>query len=574
MKGTRTTIAYAIALAAGLTASAQTLTEEIVIDREITPVVRNATRPTWVTPSIVKPKVETKRLLFNEYVGTSELTRSISTLEPAAWADSVMRSPYRGYASLAYFPAFNLEASAGYRLVRSPRLNAGVHLSYIGSSWNGWEGDESNYKCNKFAVGADATMRFTPGVLKADLDYSYSATDMAYSPADYNRGSQALNLFDIRLGWKPSVRSVIGWDLGAYFEYGGFTTDKTDNLSVFNRLTPTTFDFRPIKDILFGLNSNLSYNLNDSSAVLLGVGLDFRHVNRFDYVTLVAQPTGWMPFGEGSKLPGIIRLRPAYKLGVGKLSGHLGVQVDFNTGGLRSSVHVAPHVDMQWVPSSRFAARLKAVGGEVMNSNAELWQRCPWMTGVLAMERSHVNADIDLSLTFGSYKGFWAMLHGGWSSVSNWMAPIAIEGVNTWYNVGSFSGFNAGLELGYAWSDKLIVEGHASTATHRKYYRWQDNAKWVLDIVAKVRPIQPLQIQVGYESRTSRESFEINRDQTLPTKAYLGSTSNLFAGAEYAITDNFSAFLKVENILNRHWRLTNNVRSQGIHGLLGVQLRF
>lgn len=583
----RITILTLVSAALCTSTSAQTLSEEVIIDREITPVERPVVRPGWVLPSMLSPKADVRKLSFNEFVDVAEITRSITPLGAVEWGDSVMRSPYRGYATLGYFPVFNLGASAGYRFIRTNKIDAGAHLSYEGSSWSGGDAAESDYTSNRFAIGADATATFAPGRLYADLGYVWSGTGTASYPGCYDRGKQGLNHVALDLKWEPAKTGRFGWNVAFGLGYGGFTSDKTAALP--HLTNHVGFVFEPVKDFNLGVKSDLSYRIGSGSGILLGLGFDYRHTNNFNGLeaasfyseSLDSYYATAVPDEYGPQSMGIVTLRPAYRFFGGKVSARLGVRFDISTGGLNHSLHVAPDIDIEWAPSSMFAAYLRATGGEVMNTNVSLWERNPWMAGVFAVERSHVNADIELGLTFGSYKGFWATVHGGFSSVSNWAVPVVFEGVNTWSNVPTFSGFNFGVELGYSWKDMVRVVGHAAGAQHTKYYRWQDNARWAFDIAAKVRPLRPLQIELGYAVRVDRAGCVYTAVPQTDGSAYflaeashLGDTSNLFVGAEYELTPSFGIFLKAENLLNRHWAITDYIRSQGIHGLAGIQLKF
>lgn len=577
----------AISLVSLVSVSAQTLSEEVVIDREITPVVRHSVRPSWVNPIMLTPRVESKSLTFNEYLGTAEINRSLTPLDPVNWADSVARSPYRGYASLGYFPAFNLGAGVGYRLVRNRNIDAGVRLSYDGASWNGYDGAESKYKQNSFLIGADASLRFRPGILTAYADYTFALSDMARYPQFFCRGPQSINMFDLGLKWVPTKeRKIFDWNLAFKFNYGGFTKDKSLEMARF--IPNASFSFNPVHDLVFDINSDLFYQMREKSGIALGVGLKFRHVNNLRTLKAVSAFSEGLdtnyafaePVDDGSSTMSVITLSPGYKFSRSNISGKIGVRLDINAGGNHGNVHFAPDIDLQWNSGSKFGAFLHATGGEVLNTNSDLWNRSPWMTGVLSMERSHVNADITLGLSFGSYKGFRAALYGGWSSVSDWAIPVNLQDVDMWALRKSFDGFNYGLELGYTWNRYLELELTVAGATPGKYYKWQDNAKHVFNIAAKSNPIDKLHVEAGFALRTGRSSFRLN-PVTDGTSAWfvfapvsMRNAANLFVGADYELTKSLGIFVKVENLLNRHWQLTSDVRSQGIHGLFGAQLKF
>ena len=531
---------------------AQTLSEEVVIDREITPVVRPSVRPSWVLPTVMNPDFESRRLSFYEFMSPSEVTKTIVPLEPAVWADSVMRSPYKGYASLGYFPVYNLGAAAGYRFLQNKTINAGAHLSYDGNSWNGFENDDSKFKQNKFAFGLDGDINFGKGHLLADFNYIYSAT--AGPQTSFERGAQSINIVDFSVKWNPAATSLFDWDIAADFGYSGFTKKIT---------------FDPVKDVTFGLRSAMCFNITETSGVALNVDGHFRSL---DNVHILLSDGVNSHFTE---ILGIISLTPAYKFSNGRLGANLGVRIDLNTGPAFKT-RFAPDVRLHWTPSPFLSVYGRATGGEVMNTNRELWERNPWMLGTIAQERSHVNADVEIGLTFGTFKGVWANLHGGWSSVSDWATPVVLESVNTW-SPAHIVGFNFGIEAGYSWR-WLSLTGHVAGASHRKYYRWQDNAKWDIGIATKLRPIDRLSIDLGYDTRIGRQGFVF--DVHSESASYwvettsLGHTSNLFVGAEYGVTDAISLFVKGENLLNRHWQITTGVRSTGIHGLVGVQYKF
>lgn len=584
-------ILTAAAVTATVAATAQSLSREVVIDREITPVVRPVVRPALVSPTLLPSKVETQPLSVYEYFGTAEITRSVATLAPVEWADSVMRSPYRGYASAGYFPALNIGAAAGYRFVRDSRRDIGAHISFDTGDWDGVKGSESKYSATALTLGADARLVFAPGTLTAAAGYTFSSTTPAMVLGQqFDRGKQAINHVDVDALWKPARTGILDWNAKARFGFGGFTQNKTTELAVFARPDGKYVDMKPVSDVTFGVGTDLALRLGKKDAIALGIDADFRHVGTFNMLVPMTYTdkltdeslAGVFVQPYGSHTEGIVALRPGYTFRGGVLSGRLGVRIDVATGGMQSGNRIAPdiHLDVT-APSGRFALFLHATGGDVMNTNYDLWQRNPWMAGAFCMERSHVDADIQAGVTFGQYKGVWVTVNAGWSSASDWAVPVAIRDVNTWLLIDRIKGFNFGIEAGYAWKDMVSVTAHATGVTHRGYYRWQDNAKWAFDIAAKVRPWGRLQVEAGYAVRTGRQGYVIGAKPSVGDFAAfttynvaLGHTSNLFAGAEYEFTDAFGVFLKCENLLNRRWYVTNNIRSRGIHGLAGLQFKF
>lgn len=587
-------IALAAAVAATTATSvAQTLEQEVVIDREIVPVERAVNRPTWVTPAFLAPTVNHSPLSLNEYTSAAQLTRAMKPLPAAQWADSVMRTPYNGYAAIGYFPVYNLGATAGYRFVNNDRYTAGAQLSYQGSSWNGFEDATGHYNQHKLNIGADAALRTAPGTLTAHAHYTWWSTGTADYVNSYNRGTQGLNMAGVGLSWKPSsygTDSRFQWTAGASVDYAGFIHNM--DLAMPHILVGTDYHFDPVKDLNVDLSADMALRVGTHRYIKLGVKGQLQHTNcwsslypyAYESITTGKTEAGIAPYQSGGENLGIISVTPAYSVRKGRFALDLGLRLDFNTGGFNTDVHAAPAIDMQWAPSSLFKLHIAATGGEVMNNSSRLWQRNQWTTGAFTWERSHINADMRADITVGSYRGFWATVHGGWASTSDWLCPVTLHGVNTWAVTNEMNAFYYGLELGYAWTDKVIVKGHANSATHCKYYRWDDNAKWEFNIAARVKATSQLSVEAGYEVRTDRRGY-ILTPVVLETPwepiadiqhstCSLGNTSNLFLSAQYDFTPAFTAFLKTSNLLNHDWFIVQGIRSRGINGLLGVQYKF
>jgi len=568
-------------LASGATAMAQDLNQEVVIEREITPVEREASRPTWVTPSILSTKVDGRRLSLFEYADAAEINRGLPTLDVVSWADSVMRSPYRGYVALGYFPVYNAGLSAGYKFIDTRRATLAGHFDYNGATWSTQTKDASGrFNFHTINVGLDGRYAFDAGTLTADFDYTYS-TSGAPNFSDNKhlsnlliaRGTQGINIVGLNLDWKPTTWPEFIGHIGAGVEYGGFFNSQVIGLGA--PVTEHTVD--PINDVVFGANTELGVNLGSGR---LGVGVDarFRHVNNFRYYyPSVNEDGAYLDMIDyGSSTPGIIALTPAYTFATKNITGRIGLRVDIETGGLGHDIKVSPDIDLQWAPSSMFAVALSATGGDVLNTNAELWRRSPWMTGVCAHERSHVNADVNIGLTLGSYRGFWATIRGGWTSAADWLHLVAVGKNVAWMPTNTVDGFNYGLELGYSWRDKVVITAGAEGTQHGCLYRWADNAKWAFDIAAKVRPIDRLTVELGYDARIDRFAFVLSPAfaSWTDSRMSLGDTSNLHLGARYDITPAFTAFVEAENLLNHRCYIAPYVDSKGINGLFGIQYKF
>lgn len=590
------------ALVASGSAEAQNLVKEVVIEREIVPVERPATRPSWVAPGVYTPRVETPRLQAGEYNGAAELTRRASRLEPVAWNDTIEVSPYRGYAALGYFPAFNLGASAGYRFVRNDRTDAGAWLQYDGASWSGFDKDGDKTSLNTFTLGADVTHNAGNGRLKAALGYTFSRAGYQPAPAIPDEGLQTMNNLGLSVEWAGTgLNSKLEYAVGARFGYTAFGKDRVVMAIPYNPVTsnlvqPSPMTLDGLKETTFGIDGKIAYNVGKLAGWSLDINADFVHPSNGTGLVPWMIPsaagtshgyTGVTAVADGGTATwGDIALTPAYSFVKGAFSARLGVRVDLNTG-RDKGVDIAPAVNLAWGASDFFGIGLDVTGGGQLNSASELYSRLPWMAGVLNHGRSHIPVDARLNLNIGKINGFSAVIFGGVSKADNVAVPVRMDGLYTWANH-SMTGFNYGLSLGYEYRDLVSFNASAEGARHGKYFRWLDNARWVIDLNLAVHPIKQLTVEAGWNLRLDRRFWDLSPELssyslvegTLPIPywggdpAKAGDANNLRLGAKWAFTDAFTVFARAENLLNRHWSLMPGLRSNGIHGAIGLAVKF
>lgn len=127
-------IIFSSFLLAAAAVSAQNLNTEITVSHEVVPEERAATR-LRLLPSVSLPSVNPGRLPSASRFTPATMTPFINRLEAACYADSLRRSPWRGYASLIYGPTYNLSASAGYRFIESRNLILDGYMQFNGMSY-------------------------------------------------------------------------------------------------------------------------------------------------------------------------------------------------------------------------------------------------------------------------------------------------------------------------------------------------------------------------------------------------------------------------------------------------------
>ena len=574
---TKRSLAAAALIAGFLQTSAKDLKTEITVDRTIVPVEREASRLGSLTPRLLSSPVNMRRLSLADYTDPTEITRSASTLDPAAYADTFALSPYRGYASVGYFPVFNLGASAGYRFIDNSRTRLGAWLQYDGSSYKpyGDNAPDGKYSDNTVTVGVSLDQRVgSKSSFGARIGYTYNSIGL---PDESLNDSQNANIFDADLSWW-SRPGLIGYRLSAAFSHFGYGKDNYFDETIFSdAIDPVSV--KAAGENRFTFNGGVAF-FGSSVSPRGGIDLSADFVSRQNGIEMIG--TGYSPISDGTL--GVVSMTPYVAFHNGRLHGRVGLKIDLSTGGEGKKFHVAPEVMIDWNVANQFAIYAKLSGGEHLNTLRSLYDYCPYVGGIWQYGRSNVPVTADLGLNIGPFTGFSAKLFGGYAKANNWLMPqfslLGLDSSNsskliisqTNYGAYNLKGWHAGIGLAYDWRSIVKTEVTAETASNdneKAYYLWRDRAKYVINASVEVRPISPLKIAVGYELRTDRHNYMIG-----VTSIELKSISNLSLAASYEINNKFTVFARGENLLNTHYNLVTDIQAQGIKGLAGISYKF
>lgn len=587
------------AASAVLAANAQELKNEVVIEREVEPQERLVTRPASVTPSLFSPRIVRQQLNLSEYTGTGQLHRSLSMLEPAAYADTFAVSPYRGYAMLGYFPTYNLEASAGYRFIDTKNSTVGAWLQYDGNSYNmaTWALPESplvntdaeKVKLNRhfLTIGAYGEQRFKAGSLGLDLDYMHASVSQPMIADDL---TQSANRFRANLGWQ-AASSALPWHLGANVGVFGFAKDIVYGTTA-GRAGELAPDPKKPSETVFGVNGGISW-VKDSHSWNLDIDAKFQSLNSFNSMNAVATtapvsgtlvPEWSITGGKGVTL-GVTNIRPRYHLGKEKFTLDLGLNVSIGSGGDDTGATFNPDVLFAWTPTQQASVWVRGKGERVLNTLSDMFEYNPYQLSTITYGHSDYY-DALAGINLGPVKGFTFEGWVGYSAANNWLTPCVVDYVPL-YVGHDMDGFRYGARVGWQWKDKLQIavqaEGVNNSDIDDGYYMWRDHARWVVGAELRVTPTKALDITVDWNLRTGRRSFSLTPEvysQDFPytywtyERVDLGDVNELNVEARYRISEPVSVFARVNNCLAKRWTISPGVLSQRLHGLVGVALKF
>lgn len=585
--------AGAATIAAG--AAEPNLRTEINVDRTVVPVQRPASPLHSVSPSILSPEIETRTLRLTEYGEPSAFDNSITTLAAARHTGLKGPSPYRGYAAVGYFPAFNLGASAGYRFVSTQHTSLSAWLQYDGYSYKAHgvpataAGDRPSVKNNTVTLGADFVQRFGKrSRLNAALDYTYGALSLPVADAATAVSapqSRSISAFNATLSFHSGYGAV-AWHAGADFDH--FAQGKA--LTIPTARGPVAADGASENRAGFRLGAFGQF----SKATYVGLEATADVLHRCRGLLLLetgspndalASPSLPVTAGTPEKTTSaIIKLMPYFGAKGRNMSVRLGLDVNIATINLGNHLHLAPNVLIDWNPASTVAVYARFTGGDSFNSLRSIYSRMgAFAPSVFVHTPSNTPVAADFGLNFGPFKGAAVELYGSYAATHNALMPVLLDydgaTLGTLLNV-NLSGWRAGAALSYTWRDRIKARASFDILPHSYTSGFADafdRAKTVTKIDLEGKPADKISLGLTYELRTGRRYYAIpvaGASSLLPAPRHMPNSSELNFRGSYAVNDAISISLSAENLLCRRAEALPWLPADALHGLLGVEVKF
>lgn len=521
--------------------AAQNLNTEITVTHEIVPEERAATR-LRVLPTVSLPEIKAGRLpAASRYVPAS-MTPFISPLSAAAYGDSIRKYPWRGYAGLAYGPTYNLAASAGYRFIETTELTLDTYLQFDGMSYTShYPGIDYDgkvcFRSNSALAGARSSWHTNVGSL--DISALYQYTGYNFPVLDYKvtdlifPHSIDANVAKVNVEWGGKAGTVV-YNVGA--DYGLIYLGKNNANN--NRIS---------------LSGKVDWSVSSKSLWGVDIGYSLTH-------SAIA----------GNK--GIFHILPRYSFLVNKLKIRIGADIDIKAGNVpfAPSLLVAPDVNMVWQPSAYFSLWGMTNGRIDDNYRGKIFDEQLYLMADFETGLSRIYT-ADAGITLGPLRGASLSVFGGYTIAKDWYMPAVATGYLSQMDV---RGAHGGVTFNYEYRRYLSLSVRAEIAESpdgnysKGYAPWRDHAKFNLTAQATVRPIEALDITLAYHLRTGRQK------QMAVGNLALLNINNLQAGVSYRITRQWTAFLRGENLMNRHWYVGPAVPCRGIMGMLGASYKF
>lgn len=551
---------------AGISAFAQDINKEITIEKEIVPEQRAATRLP-VTHNVLSTSTQGPNLEYNLVDRGVGIVPRFSVLSPSATAAAIEPSPYRGYAAIGYFPIYNLGATAGYNFINNSTTNLGASAEFLGynykSGYYNKDLKEQKISCNDVTANIALLHYFDRNQqLTMNIDFGFGKVDMPKWFEDIDNESLRAGL-DAR--WKHGS-AVQSYTVGLRGQLFNYLNNNPESLLIRH--------YENMKEVTFGGDFGMVYG-----PYSIDVDGSFRRNGDFDTPVIPAGMNFYqIEHISDSKFISIVSAVPAFTFDNSDgLRVKAGVKVQY-VGGSYGKIRVAPDVHFTYNVFPIFAIQADVIGGEVMNSLADMYRISPFTSPHAAYLTSNIPFDANARFVVGPFKGASAEVFGGYSMARHWLMPY-FDG--QMYAPVNLDGWHAGVKLSYSygsWIDVWASGEFAPNSFKHGYYLWRDHASIVAKGKLTIRPFSKLKIGVDYEFRSGRRMWGFGALTANPndTQFLVNQTSvnNLSAEIAYQYRPSVTFFARGQNLMRHQTTLYNDIPAQGITGLVGVEVKF
>lgn len=574
----KTLIISSIVAATALSSAAQDLTKEITIEKENVPQERKATRRD-IMPVVSLSQVKLSPLYLSEGASSAAVPQWLTTLEPAKGETTIGNSPYRGYASVGYFPVAFTGISAGYRAMATDATTLDVYGQYSFNRYkraNLWNNDVA-VRRSSLTLGASLRQKIGESTLGADIDWNLYNFNV---PTTVDNGfNQRVNNVDAAVDWDSRAGNLF-YNIGIKYGYFGFAHSQPGKY--FPIVGGT--ELKPLRENLFLLDGGVALPADEYSRVGVDIALALAGYNANSIWESTFAGDMLRPLDGFTR--GYFELTPYYSFKGDNVDMRLGVDVDFaiNSG---TTIHVAPDVLFSWRPSSVITLWGKATGGQEVNSLRPLFDMNPYMSPIWAAARnSKLKYAIDAGFGVGPFRGLTAKIFGGYAATGHWLMP-SVEAHDVTgkifyngYDSMNLKGWHWGVSAAYDYKGIIGAEVSFEMAPSkylRGYYAWRDRAKRVLTAKINCSPIDGLDVELSYLHRAGRATY--NADRAVPVglevaRYGLGEVNALNLNASYSITEQWSVFANINNLLAKDWQDSYGITTAPVNGLIGVGYKF
>lgn len=567
------------------------LQKAIVVETDYQPELLKSTR-LGTNPATLEEKQTKISLNYSDWAIPAKVDPFVVTQTVDDFAEKFKYSGKRGYATFGMGTFLNMVGNAGYRIVNTGKTDFGVWLQHNSTSGfiDGLHNsiNEKYYKYSRQyviedRVGLDFSNVFSKGVLKAETSYHFDRFNYYGSGTSLPGNTrQVVNEFNINALWRGECvnDNQVSYYIGAEYNYFG------NKFGFRNFYYETGFFDEGLTENILNINGGAEFLLGGSD--FAGADLAFQYLG---YRNLQGNVSGGIyetTENIGGKSFGMLSVTPYYSHRTDNMNLRIGAHVDlsFDNG---TFFRIAPDVRFDWEMSRMFSLYASATGGNEIHTFHNVAARNRYVNPSLLLPTSYTLVDAEAGLNFGLFKGFTITPFVGFAVIRDALVTTSKEVVGTYpeptvattYEAVNMNGVKMGLKTAYNYSDKVEFTAAYTFAPQddKSGYQLADNRpEHVVDAKLKVTPISQFDLYVDYRFMGGRRILNSIIDYRGPIQwkslVDLGAFSDLGCGVTCRFTDMFSAYCRLNNLLNRRQQLYYGMYAQSFNVLLGAAVNF
>lgn len=519
-----------------------TLNRTVVVEQEYNPDILDASKIN-ILPKVEEPTVAKKEI---EYSIVSMPLSSFDTYQemaPFTYPEK-QQVAKRGFVRLGYGNYGNMDGKLNYLFRLSSKDQLGVAAGIDGMKGKLEFGD-GKHRLHYYHSMAKIDYLHQFDRVDMDIAGRWGLSNFNYQPLA-PLTHQRFTSGDIHLGVKSTDEML------------PVNFDVETNLLLFSRAhnwTGIGAETDKVNESRIYTNANIKGNINEEQQV--GIALQ---MNNLFYTE------GYQDNYTS------LQLNPYYEFDNEDWKLHLGVNADLSLG-LGKTVQVSPDITIQYVFSDSYVLYAKATGGRQVNDFRKLEQFCPYAELLKGEKIDNTYEQINASLGFRAspYPGVWFHLFGGYQNLKDdlyQLNDVLIEGVSSpFISIGQENSSNVygGANISYGYRDLLNISAEGVY----RHWNMSDEAlffkpAFLLNLKMDIHPLKALTVNVGYQY--------LQREKVVNER--IASINNLYAGATYDIYKGLSAYVKLDNLLNKQYSYYWSYPLEKFNFIAGISYRF
>ncbi|MDR1563217.1 MAG: hypothetical protein LBS54_09125 [Dysgonamonadaceae bacterium] len=580
------------ALAQNVERDSFTLSREMLLEREYSPVINDAAKSGFL-PELREPSAPRAEIDFSNYAAAYDFAPYPSQRQPDVLFKDMRVSNRRGYLNGRLGTSFDAGVDAGYRIFDGKKDYLDVYLSQIyGNGRRTFLQDKDLSQVFKYMdikSGLNFVHNFDKARLYADAKYTFSEYNLSnlrkeaqqispnykntfYSAKSGRDLSPENDLFEACIGLSSTNDPKIGYDVNIRYYFFG--------------------QKRELQHLIPQINENrvrLGWDLHNNISVSSRVGLAGYYSNVSYYKSNEFTEANYDL--KGLK---VCILNPYYRIERNNFDLTIGGKLDIRSNTNTAYVSQAIRYKWRFHKMAHFYASLE--GGREDNSKYSIFHENRYVNSEnSSIYDSYSPLDATAGVTFLPVTELSVNLFGGYKIT--WDEHYFIPYFEQFYSLPetryfrtliSYNDeytFKVGGEVKYLLTDRIEIDVKAS------YYKRKlrfDNSyitlipaqKPDMDVYANIRyRVQKLHLNLAYRGLLGRETNEIlvtipDVHGTFEAMKKMNDIHNVSIKAVYPFYDNLSAYITVDNLLFQRYELWYGYPMQPFSVIAGINFLF